>query len=264
MTIASNHDWHQLVPITYHIHKQQILYLKHLLHLPPTTQLYKVIRGYITTQLDVKTTYAESTYYRTIERTIKYCDLPGILEECAYEASVAAHRQRGTEIEDYRQNQRAWPTLLVTLRKNKIRNKLKEIGKTIFMTAYRNHQLCLDEEDMTSTAQNQQGNETLGEDATISTNSGSAFSAYDNLEEELNRLTRAQLRTRLHEEAPDICNNGRRGDILRRLIRCIREKEEWTQQEDQVIQEQNVNIEVNRIFGNDVVAGRHEVQGENI
>ena len=30
MTIASNHDWHQLVPITYHIHKQQILYLKHL------------------------------------------------------------------------------------------------------------------------------------------------------------------------------------------------------------------------------------------
>ena len=42
------------------------------------------------------------------------------------------------------------------------------------------------------------------------------------------------------------------------------EKEEWTQPEDQVIQAQNVNIELDRIFGNDVVAGRHEVQEENI
>jgi hypothetical protein len=216
MTIASNHDWHHLVPIAYHIHKQQILYLKHLLHLLPTTQLYKVIRGYIT-QLDVKTTHAESTYYRTIERTIKYCDLPGILEECAYEASVAAHRQRGTEIEDYRQNQRAWPILLVTLQKNKIRNKLKEIGKTIFMTAYRNHKLRLDEEEMTRVGeQNQQGNGTLGEDdETISSsNSGSAFSAYDHLEEEvLQNLTRAQVRARRNEEAPDIDNGGRKGNI---------------------------------------------------
>jgi hypothetical protein len=154
--------------------------------------------------------------------------------------------------------------LIVTIRKNKIRNKLKEIGRTIFMTAYRNHQLRLDEEEMTSAEQTQQGNETLGEDETISTNSGSAFSAYDNLEEELNRLTRAQLRTRLHEEAPDICNNGRRGDILRRLIRCIREKEEWPQPEDQVIQAQNVNIELDRIFGNDVVVDRNELQEENI
>ncbi|MFN9906479.1 MAG: hypothetical protein ACK56F_10200, partial [bacterium] len=80
----------------------------------------------------------------------------------------------------------------------------------------------------------------------------------------LNRLTRAQLRTKLQEEAPDICNTGRRGDILRRLIRCIREKEEWTQPEDQVMQDQNISIEVDRIFGNDVVAGRHEVQEENI
>jgi len=182
---------------------------------------------------------------------IKYCDLPRILEECAYDESLAANRQQGSVIEDYRHNQRPWPTLIVAIRKTKIRRKLKEIGKTIYMTAYRNHQLRLDEEETTGAEQNQQGNEALDGEETISTNSGSAFSAYDHLEEELQSLTRAQLRARLNEEAPDIDNRGRRGDILRRLIKCIREKEELPQQEDQGMPAHTIGTEEDMILGND-------------
>jgi hypothetical protein len=267
MTIASNHGYQHFTPIAYHVHKKQIMYLKHLLHLCPTTQLYKVIRGYMM-QSDTQATYTAAPYLQTIIRTIKYCDLPKLLEDCAYETSVNAHKQRGTEIADHRQNPRPWPQLIVTISKTTIRNKLKEYGKTVFFDEYCRPLLRMDEEGMEGEEQDNHGNrgdtagemEEISDESTISTNSGSAWSAYDDLEGELNSLTTAQLRTRLKDEDPDIDSRGRRGVILRRLVRCIREKEELTQQDNQEAQAHNMVTEEEAILGNDRAVVRQESQ----
>lgn len=225
--IAKNHHWDHTYPVACHIHSTHIKYLRHLLSLPRSSQLYKIIRGKIAHQNDGG--YAIfAPLHRPIARTLYFMDVGDIIEH----GLQILHEQRRPTIpyayEQYRNQPRHWTvTILLTSIKD-LTFIIKRLGRPRFMATFRRELLRLrefppevEEEPNTPDAREEYLSEVSTIRSGISEGDVSVGSHVSDTEEELRDLTIEQLRAYLMTLAPTTIPKGRRPQIIAQLCPII-------------------------------------------
>ena len=231
--MAKNHSWDHTYPVACHLHSTHIKYLRHLLNLPSSSQLYKIIRGTIAQQRR-PTNHLEmfAPFYRPIVRTIQFMEVNELLEQGLY--TIHARRQTPGPYEyiQYISQPRPWTVTLRMFDIKDLTNIVKTFGRHRFMQQYRRELLRMRDQDSQQqevpASQDASGIvvSTIDEVSTIgsgiSEGDVSVGSHVSNTEEELNELTTEQLLAYLLTLAPTtIPPRSHRRHIIAQLIPII-------------------------------------------
>ncbi len=226
--IAHNHHWKHLFPVSCHIHSTHIKYMAHLLKLPQSSQLYRLIRGHISIPED--NTASRGVLFRPflnpIMRTVTYFNLNTMLEQGLRQL----HIQKFPNIPYHTQipHTRDWAITLRIPKSNELTFITKNIGKTIFMQKYRRQFITTRRERHINQGviENTAVYEDTDSDISsirsgISLGNVTVDSFQSDIEEELQDLSAHQLKDLLLQLNPTLTRSTRRLDRARLICQLV-------------------------------------------